>query len=78
MDVRTLALKCSLRVVPVGELECWLKEKGAEGHGPEWLADLFSKIGNSENETNYLKPAENDIWSFIDYIAKWVEKRNSP
>ena len=34
-----------LFVVRRGEMESWLPELGAQGHGPEWLINVFDKIG---------------------------------
>ncbi|MGA3289994.1 MAG: AAA family ATPase [Candidatus Bathyarchaeia archaeon] len=68
--------KYGLFIVPEGELECWLKEIGVKGHTPQWLIELFSKIGSSESDTNYLNPDKNDVWSFIDNIADWINSRN--
>jgi hypothetical protein len=52
-------------LVPVGELESWLKPIQAHGHGPDWIVDLFSKIGRSSRDPNYLRPGNNDIWHLI-------------
>jgi len=66
-------LSCyGLFVVPLGEVESWLSHLSAKGHGSEWLVDLFSRIGHSESEPNYLKPGQNDVWQFLDKIANWV------
>lgn len=64
-----------LFIVPVGELERWLKKVGAQGEKTAWVIDMFSKIGNWEGDPNYLKPAADDVWAFFDDIANWVEGR---
>lgn len=33
-----------LLVVRRGELESWLQDLGATGHGPSWLVDVFEKM----------------------------------
>lgn len=45
-----------LFVVPNGELESWLKDLNASGHGPNWLVDVFEKIGEDPKSPNYVKP----------------------
>jgi ABC-type polar amino acid transport system ATPase subunit len=64
--------KYGLFIVPNGELEAWLADLGVSGHGPEWLVELFSRIGQSESEPTYLHPATNNVWKFLEDIAAWV------
>ena len=59
-------------LVPSGEQESWLRHLSVPGHGPEWLVELFSRIGQSENDTNYLHPGSDDVWNFLDVVATWV------
>ncbi|MCP4746325.1 MAG: AAA family ATPase [Desulfobacteraceae bacterium] len=63
--------KYGLFVVQKGELESWLKNLNAAGHGPQWLVDIFEKMGEDPNSQSFLKPADDDVWSFIDNISKW-------
>jgi ABC-type cobalamin/Fe3+-siderophores transport system ATPase subunit len=60
-----------LFVVPNGELESWLMGLGASGHGPNWLVEIFEKMGEDPESHDYLKPSEGDVWNFIDSISKW-------
>lgn len=60
-----------LFVVPNGELESWLKSLEASGHGPNWLVEIFEKMGEDPNSPDYLKPSDGDVWSFIDGISQW-------
>jgi len=60
-----------LFVVPNGELESWLKRLNARGHGPNWLVEIFEKIGEDPNSEEYVKPEEGDVWGFIEEISKW-------
>lgn len=60
-----------LFVVPNGELESWLKSLRATGHGPNWLVEIFEKMGEDPSSADYLKPTDNDVWSFIESISKW-------
>ena len=65
-----------LFIVPVGQLECWLKGIGAKNeHGSKWLIDLFPKIGSSKEDANYLRPTCDDVWLFIDKIGKWIDSK---
>ena len=63
-----------LFLVPVGELELWLRQLGATRHGPNWLVHLFSQIGQSDGDPNYLAPGEGDVWEFLEKIAAWVSE----
>ncbi len=60
-----------LFVVMNGELESWLKELKATGHGPSWLIEIFEKMGENPSSQDFLKPSDDDVWSFIDDITKW-------
>ena len=60
-----------LFVVPNGELESWLMFLNATGHGPNWLVEIFEKMGEDPASTGYLKPSDGDIWDFIEGISKW-------
>ena len=58
-------------VVRKGELESWLPNLGATGHGPSWLIAVFEKMGEDPESLDYLKPSNDDVWSFIGEIKKW-------
>lgn len=60
-----------LFVVPNGELESWLKQLQATGHGPDWLVEIFKKMGEDPNSPDFLMPSSDDVWSFIDGISEW-------
>lgn len=60
-----------LFVIPDGELESWLKQLDASGHGPNWLVEIFEKMGEDPGSENYLKPVDGDVWSFIEKISVW-------
>jgi energy-coupling factor transporter ATP-binding protein EcfA2 len=59
--------------IPSGEIETWLPAVGAHGHGTQWLIDMFTKIGQTPADANYVNPANNDVWRFLDDISVWVE-----
>jgi ABC-type phosphate transport system ATPase subunit len=60
-----------LFIVPNGELESWLLNLNATGHGPSWLVDVFEKIGEDPKDAGYVKPSNEDVWLFIEDISKW-------
>jgi predicted ATPase len=60
-------------VVRKGELESWLLNLTATGHGPNWLIDIFEKMGEDPELSNYLKPSTDDVWLFIGQIKKWFD-----
>lgn len=61
-----------LFVVKKGELESWLPELEASGHGPSWLIDVFQKMGEDPEEASYVRPGSNDVWAFIAEIKRWL------
>jgi len=65
-----------LFVVPGGELEFWLKNLKAAGHGPNWLIDIFGKMGNDPEAAEYVKPTEGDVWQFMGLVKAWLADPN--
>jgi len=63
-------------VIKKGELESWLKSLKASGHGSNWLIDIFSKMGDNPESTNYIKPENGDVWDFIGDVKNWIENMN--
>ena len=61
-----------LFVVKRGELESWLPELRASGHGPSWLIDIFQKMGENPEGESYTRPADGDVWSFVAEIKQWL------
>lgn len=59
-------------VVPGGELESWLKALGATGHGPAWLIDMFTRIGEDPDAQAYVRPADDDVWKFMSIVKTWL------
>ncbi|HEX6909454.1 MAG TPA: AAA family ATPase [Longimicrobium sp.] len=59
-------------LVPYGELECWLPELEVNGHGPEWLTQVFAKMGTDPSDAAYKKPTSAGVWRFIQGVAQWV------
>jgi len=55
-----------------GELESWLKFLGVKsGHSPEWLVEIFEKLGEDPKSSTYVKPTTGDVWDFISKIKNW-------
>jgi hypothetical protein len=59
-------------VVPVGEVKSWLPNLNVKGKSVEWLIAIFSKMGQNKEDQEYLNPADNDVWKFIDNISEWT------
>jgi hypothetical protein len=59
-------------LVPGGEVESWLKNLGATGHGPSWLIEMFEPMGENPDLQNYVRPAESDVWKFISDVRGWL------
>ncbi|MEO3356843.1 ATP-dependent nuclease [Acinetobacter haemolyticus] len=60
-----------LFVVPNGELESWLPDLEANSHGPNWLIQIFEKMGEDPTSREYIKPENDDVWLFIEKIGHW-------
>jgi ABC-type cobalamin/Fe3+-siderophores transport system ATPase subunit len=55
-----------------GELESWLKPLGTTAsHSPEWLIEIFEKLGEDPSSATYVKPSTGDIWDFMFKIKNW-------
>ncbi|MGN6494323.1 MAG: hypothetical protein ACTHLE_20190 [Agriterribacter sp.] len=56
-----------------GELESWLKKLGTISlHSPDWLMEIFDKMGSNPTEPGYLKPETGDVWDFLFKIRSWL------
>lgn len=74
-------IKYGIFLVKNGELECWLKNLEITGHSPQWLIQIFEKMGSDSNDPNYIKPSSGDVWEFIGTINSWFKtssKRGIP
>jgi len=70
--------KYGLFLVPTGELETWLPQLTIPStiHGPDWLIEVFERIGQVTTDSNYLHPGAGGIWEFMYSIAAWVNNQN--
>ncbi|TPK42289.1 MULTISPECIES: AAA family ATPase [unclassified Mesorhizobium] len=62
--------------VTSGELECWLN--GVNGiskiaNKTQWLLNAFAIMGSDPSHADYLAPANDDVWSFIETIKRWID-----
>lgn len=65
-----------LFVVRNGELESWLPVLQASGHGPTWLIEAFEKMGEDPDDSEYLRPGNDDVWEFMSRIKAWFSNPN--
>ncbi|MCY4382918.1 MAG: AAA family ATPase [Nitrospinae bacterium] len=65
-----------LFIVREGELESWLPDLQATGHGPTWLVDVFQKMGEDHVKNSYLRPGIDDVWLFLAEIKQWFSNPN--
>jgi hypothetical protein len=63
-------------VVRRGEVESWLVQLGASGHGPDWLIKIFERMGEDPEAAGYLAPSSDDVWSFLGEIKQWLTNAN--
>ena len=63
-------------IVSGGEVESWLKSLSCTNHGPDWLIQVFTKMGTDPADSGYLKPDQGDVWEFLRSINKWIKNPN--
>ena len=63
-------------VVRNGELESWLTNLEASGHGSKWLIDIFEKMGENPEDADYTNPSAGDVWDFLDNVRGWIDNSN--
>lgn len=59
-------------LVPSGELECWLPELEVGGHGPEWLTQVFERMGMDPSSPEYRRPGDGGVWRYVQTVAAWI------
>jgi len=68
-------------IVPCGEVESWLPDLGAPGHGSAWLVAIFELMGDDPEAANYCRPTAGDVWDFVGAVKSWIsnaERRGIP
>lgn len=65
-------------VVRHGELESWLTHLNVpkRSHGPSWLIDIFEKMGDNPDSSDYVKPSNGDVWAFIGNVKDWISNQS--
>lgn len=63
-------------IVRKGEVEHWLKDLKVSANKSVWLSEIFLKMGADPNNPNYIKPTNNDVWTFIANMQKWMLNEN--
>ena len=63
-------------IVPLGEVEGWLRSLGAAGGKDAWLSDMFLKLGDDRTVAPYVRPTIGDVWDFLAKIANWCHDAN--
>jgi hypothetical protein len=63
-------------VVERGALESWLPNLGASLHKDEWLPKVFEAMGEDPAQPGYVKPTSDDVWVFLDTVARWLRDPN--
>ena len=61
-----------LFIVEKGELESWLPELEVSGHGPDWLLEVFQKMGEDPDRESYLRPRSDGVWAFLAKVRHWL------
>lgn len=72
MDVLKSVGEYGLFIVPVGELENWLKSLNVQVQKSEWIAEIFSKMGSDPESPAYVRPGAGDIWDFLRDVSAWL------
>jgi ABC-type branched-subunit amino acid transport system ATPase component len=63
-------------IVPLGEVEGWLRSLGATAGKEAWLSDMFGKLGDDSSVATYVRPTNGDVWDFLTKIASWCHDAN--
>ena len=59
-------------IVPGGTVESWLSRFNIAGYSFEWLSAMFRRLGSAPTAADYIVPEGNDVWVFLDRIARWL------
>lgn len=75
-DLLEQLCKYGIFVVPIGELEQWLKPLQIPGKKDDWLSAMFVRLGSDPDSKSYVKPSSGDVWDFVASIQTWVSNPN--
>jgi energy-coupling factor transporter ATP-binding protein EcfA2 len=59
-------------VVPVGEVEGWLRTLGVPGEKTSWTAAMLERLGSDPSSAEYVRPTDGDVWKFLRQVARWI------
>lgn len=59
-------------LVPIGEVEHWLAHLGITGHASNWLIPMFERMGEDGAASDYVYPANGDVWDFMGEVKNWL------
>jgi hypothetical protein len=57
-------------IVPVGEVEGWLRSLGVTNK-KNWLTDMLTRLG-APGDPAYVRTGDGDVWDFVRQIARWA------
>lgn len=65
----------SFGVFPVrrGEVENWLPHLNVPGKKTDWTVAMLKRLGSDTNDMNYVRPADDDVWAFLEKIVAWIK-----
>ncbi len=63
-------------VVRSGEVEAWLSHLNVPKSKPNWLPQMFERMGEDPADAAYVQPAPGDVWDFMGRIRQWVDNPN--
>ena len=58
-------------VVPVGEVESWLRNLDVGPPKNTWLIRMFDALGIDPDDRSYSRPSTDDVWAFLDELGNW-------
>lgn len=64
-----------LFVLRHGEVEHWLPGLKVT-RSKRWLRNIFEALGSEPKAPNYVHPADNDVWAFLDKVAAWIKNKS--
>lgn len=63
-------------VVPIGEVESWLKPLGVTVSKDAWLSAIFERMRADPKDADYVLPGTDDVWGFLGSIGRWTSDPN--
>jgi hypothetical protein len=63
-------------LVPVGELEGWLRPLGITGSKRQWILAMLDRLGSNPSAAAYVAPADDDVWAFLGQVGHWTGDPN--